>query len=59
MPMKNCCMLTNSSGQRVWTRVIKGRQGRDEPHSSSGKVAFTPSDIDHQFPAFFKDKAPA
>jgi hypothetical protein len=58
--MKNCCMLTNSSDQRVWTRVIKGRQlGQRWNTWFKWKGGITPSDIDYQFPAIFRDTAPA
>jgi hypothetical protein len=57
MPVKNCYMLTNSSGQKVWTRVLKGGQLGHRWFKWTGGI--TPSDIDHQFPAIFRDKAPA
>lgn len=58
MPMKNCCMLTNSSGQRVWTRVIKGRQlGQRWTTWFKWKGSISHSDIDYQFPTIFRDKA--
>ena len=58
MPMKNCCMLTNSSGQRVWTRVIKGRQlGQRWTTWFKWKGSISHSDIDYQFPTIFRAKA--
>jgi hypothetical protein len=53
-------MLTNSSGQKVWTRVIKGRQlGQRWTTLFKWKGGITLSDVDHQFPAIFRNKAPA